>query len=122
MSIKYISEQRILTFMSFYRENFPHVTVLPKMHIMEDHVVPWLKRWRLGSGLMGEQGAESIHAHLMKLERTHQGIPNELDRLKYIVKEHMLESDPSLTCLRPQKRRRTQEHSSDNDSSSDTES
>ena len=85
-------------------------------------MVPWLKRWRLGSGLMGEQGAESIHAHLMKLERIHQGIPNELDRLKYIVKEHMLESDPSLTCLRPQKRRRTQEHSSDNDSSSDTES
>ena len=71
---------------------------------------------------MGEQGAESIHAHLMKLERTHQGIPNELDRLKYIEKEHMLESDSSLTCLRPQKR--TQEHSSDNDndSSSDTES
>ena len=72
------------------------------------------------SRLMGEQGVESIHAHLMKLERTHQGIPNELDRLKYIVKEHILESDPSLTCLRPQIR--TQEHSSDNDSSSDTES
>ena len=34
MSIKYISEQRILTFMSFYRENFPHATVLHKMHIM----------------------------------------------------------------------------------------
>ena len=76
-------------------ENFSHATVLPKMHTMEDHVVPWLKRWRLDSGLMGEQGAESIHAHLMKLERTHQGIPNELDRLKYFVKEHMLESDPS---------------------------
>ena len=83
-------------------------------------MVPWLKRWRLGSGLMGELGAESIHTRLMKLERTHQGISNELDRLKYIVKEHMLESDPSLSCLRPQKR--TQEHSSDNDSSSDTES
>ena len=83
-----------------YRENFPHATVHPKMHIIEDHMVPWLKRWRLGSGLMGEQGTESIHAHLMKLERTHQGIPNELDCFRYIVKECMLESDPSLTtCL-----------------------
>ena len=37
---------------------------------------------------MGEQGTESIHAHLMKLERTHQA---ESIRLKYIM-EHMLES------------------------------
>ncbi len=49
------------------------------MHILEDHVIPWIRRWRLASGLMGEQGAESIHAHVMKLERVHQGIPNELD-------------------------------------------
>ena len=63
--------------------------------------MPWMRRWRVGSGLMGEQGAESIHAHLMRLERTYQGIPNELDRLKYIFKEQALESAPSLTCLRP---------------------
>lgn len=58
---------------------------------------------------MGEQGAESIHAHFMNLERTHQGIANEVDRLKYIVREHMLEAEPSLTSLRPPptKRRKT---------------
>ncbi len=43
---------------------------------------------------MGEQGAESIHAHMMRLERTYQGVANEVDRLKYIIKEHMLESAP----------------------------
>ena len=77
--------------MKFYREEFPHSTVLPIMHITEEHVVPCVKRWRLGSGLMGEQGAESIHAHLMKLGRIHQGILNPVDRLKYIFKEHILE-------------------------------
>ncbi len=41
----------------------------------------------MGSGIMGEQGAESIHAHLIRLERTYQGIPNEVDRLLYIFKE-----------------------------------
>ncbi len=46
---------------------------------------------------MGEQGAESIHAHIMHLEQTHQGIANDVDRLHYIMKEHMLESAPSLT-------------------------
>ena len=50
---------------------------------------------------MGEQGAESIHAHMMRLERTYQGVANEVDRLKYIFKEHMLVSAPSLTSLRP---------------------
>ena len=50
---------------------------------------------------MGEQGAESIHTHLMRLERAYQGIPNELDTLKYIFKEQALESAPLLTCLRP---------------------
>ena len=71
---------------------------------------------------MGEQGAESIHAHIMKLERTHQAIPNEVDRLKYIMKEHiMLESDPSLTCLRPPLKKRKSETSADNSNSSDSD-
>ncbi len=87
--------------MAFYRAKFPNATVLPKMHILEDHTVPWLKRWHLGAGIMGEQGAESIHAHMMRLERTYQGVINDVDRLKYIVKEHMLEAAPSLTSLRP---------------------
>ena len=82
------------------------------MHILEDHVIPWMRRWRVGSGLMGEQGAESIHAHIMKLERVYQGIPGDLDRLKYIFKELTLESAPSLTSLRPppKKRKTTDPH------------
>ena len=58
---------------------------------------------------MGEQGAESIHAHMMRLERTYQGVANEVDRLKYIVKEHLIESAPSQTGLRPQPKRRKME-------------
>ena len=64
-------------------------------------VTGWLRRHHVGAGLMGEQGAESIHAHLMRLERIHQGIARDVDRLIYILKEHELESAPSLTYLRP---------------------
>ena len=99
-------ESHICKFLKFYREKFPSATILPKMHILEDHVVPWVRRWRLGSGLMGEQGAESIHAHMMELERTYQSIPNALDRLKYIFKEQALESAPSLTSVRPPPKKR----------------
>ena len=77
------------------------------MHILEDHVVPWFKKWRMGFGIMGEQGAESVHAHLMKLERIYQGIANDVERLKYIFKEHQLESAPSLVALRPPPQKRT---------------
>ena len=98
------TEKDIETFMSFYRATFPDATVLQKMHILEEHhTIPWLQWWHLGSGLMGEQEAESIHAHMMRLERTYQGV---VDKLNYIVKEHLIESAPSLTGLRPQPKRR----------------
>ena len=80
---------------------FPDATVLPKMHVMEDHVIPWLQQWHIGARLVGEQGAESIHAHLMKLERLHQSIANPVDRLKYFFSEQMLESELALLALRP---------------------
>lgn len=74
---------------------------------------------------MGEQGAESIHAHMNQLETTHRGIPNELKRLEYIVREQALETAPSLTSLRPEPKKRKVEmdcEESDVDSeSSDTD-
>ena len=41
---------------------------------------------------------------LMLTNETGESSPRtsqDLDTLKYIMKEHMLESAPSLTCLRP---------------------
>ena len=104
------TEQDFATFLEYYRRTFPDATILPKMHIMEDHI-PWLKRWHTGAGLMGEQGAESIHAHFMKLETRYQTIANPVDRLKYIFTQQILESEPSLVALRPppQKRIKTSE-------------
>ena len=79
----------------------PDATILPKMHILEDHVVPWMRRWHIGAGLMGEQEAESIHAHFHRLENQYSGIVNPLDKLRYIVNEHNIETTPGLNCLRP---------------------
>ena len=95
-------EKDIEAFLSHYRSSFPHATVLPKMHILEDHVIPWLKKWRVGAGLMGEQGAESLHSHLHKLERDYAGIVNSVDRLKYIFKMYNIETCPQLLDLKPE--------------------
>ena len=53
------TEQDINSFLAFYRASFPEATILPKMHILEDHVIPWFRRWHLGFGIMGEQGAHT---------------------------------------------------------------
>ena len=53
---------------------------------------------------MGEQGAESIHAHLHKLESQYCGIVKPVDMLKYFVKEHNIESTPGLNSLRSEPR------------------
>ena len=59
------------------------------------------------AGLMGEQGAESIHAHLNRLEAQFSGIVNHLDRLKYIVNQHNIDSAPLLNSLKPPPKKRT---------------
>ena len=72
--------------MANYHVLFPDASVTPKMHLLEEHTVDWMRRWHTGCGFMGEQGAESIHAHLRKLEEK-RGIFNKLQKLFYVVKE-----------------------------------
>ena len=39
------------------------------MHMVEDHAVQWARSTHVGFGLLGEQGAESIHAKFNNLAR-----------------------------------------------------
>lgn len=92
--------------MKFYREEFPDATVLPKMHMLEEHVVPWLEKWHVGFGLLGEQGIESIHAHFNCLGRTYRSIPEETARLRHLMKEHLLHVAPDNIAATPEVKRR----------------
>ena len=87
--------------MGYYRQEFPTATVTPKLHMLEEHIVPWLKQWKVGFGLLGEQGAESIHAHFNTLKRTYAGIPDKLKKLKQIMVEHHLHIAPDNLAVRP---------------------
>lgn len=55
---------------------------------------------------MGEQEAEFIHAHINQLEAQFSGIVNPLERLKYVIKKHNVESSPHLNSLKPTKNTR----------------
>lgn len=96
----------IKNFMKFYRDNFPEASVLPKMHFMEDHVVPWLKEYGLGLGLMGEQGAESIHASVNSIKRAYACVPDRVKRLECILQEHHRKVCPILVEQQPALKKR----------------
>ena len=92
--------------MAFYRSTFPDATVIPKMHIKEYHVVPWLARWKVGLGLMGEQGAESIQRKMNSLSHTYSTISDGVPRLDCMMREHYLHTAPQNISLRPPIRKR----------------
>ena len=103
--------------MGFYRQHFSNATVSPKMYILECHVPGWLEKWGVGLGLMGEQGAESIHTSFNLIEQSYPSMPNQVDRLLCIVKEHHLRIDPEHRSMVPEPKepKRRKRHSSPNE-------
>ncbi len=92
--------------MAYYRKEFPRATVLPKMHMLEEHVVPWLRKWHVGFGLLGEQGVESIHAHFNKYIRTYKSVPEQVAQLRTLINEHLLHIAPEHVAATPSTKRR----------------
>ena len=87
--------------MAYYRESFPTATVIPKMHMLEKHVAPELKEWHIGFGMMGEQGAESIHACYNRLGKMFDVMPDRVQQLKHKMKEYLLHVTPANIAAKP---------------------
>jgi hypothetical protein len=71
------------------------------MHMLEEHVLPWLRKWHVGFGLLGEQGIESIHAHFNLLCKTYHNIPEEVAQLRQLMIEHLLHIAPEHVAATP---------------------
>lgn len=105
------TENRIDKFLAFYREAFPGATITPKLHMLEDHVVPFLRQWKIGLGFLGEQGAESIHARFNSIRRNYSSMPNSVQQLECILKEHFNQVCPDNVVRLPQPRKRAKKSS-----------
>ncbi|XP_022108664.1 uncharacterized protein LOC110988954 isoform X2 [Acanthaster planci] len=88
-------DQAVKEYLKFFRAEFPLETITPKMHILEEHVVPWIRKWHFGLGFHGEQGAESVHSHFNCLRRDVRGIRDEVDILKSVVRSHWTLTSPA---------------------------
>lgn len=72
------------------------------MHLLEDHLVPFLKDVGVGLGFLGEQGAESIHARFNSIKRNFSNMPNSVQRLESIMKEHYRQICPQNLAQLPE--------------------
>ena len=56
--------------MVYFRRCSPALTFSPKMHMLEEHVVPFIRKQKFPLGFFGEQGGESIHHDFVSLAET----------------------------------------------------
>ena len=72
-------------------------------------MVDFMSNWGVGLGMLGEQGAESIHMVFNQLRRTYANMPNGVAQLKSMVIEHHRQVCPENRAQRvpPLKRRKT---------------
>ena len=88
-------------FLAKYRDMFPECPITPKMHILQQHVPEWMKRWHVGLGLHGEQGGEALHNKFNQLQRQYASIRDPLQQLKLIYQEHHLQTMANKDLLQP---------------------
>ena len=98
----------IQDFLAYYREFFPEASITPKMHMLEDHTIPWLEQWQCGLGFHGEQGLESVHAEFNTLKVTYRNIRDQAERLRHLLKEHHLRMSPDAASYIPPIKKRKQ--------------
>ena len=105
--VLFTAANAIHQFLAYYRQNSPTASITVKMHLMEDHMIPFLEKWgKVGFGLLGEQGAESVHKDFNTIKERFANIANPVQRLRCTLQEHHLRCSPSLREAKPQPKRR----------------
>ena len=95
--------------MEFFRKNWPGVNISPKMHMLEDHVIPFIRRWHVGLGFYGEQGGEALHQEFNKMQNRYKNIRKPLESLRYMMEQHLKSTNPKSRLLQPKPKKRKRE-------------
>ena len=64
------TETDIEEFVCFFRTTFPDASFPPKLHMLEEHVIPFMRKWHFPLGFFSEQGGESVHHEFVHLAST----------------------------------------------------
>ena len=77
-------DQDIKNYLAFFRATFPSETVPPRMHLLEDHVIPRIRQWHFGLGFHDEQGRELV-----------RGLREDVDILRSVIRTHLILTSPA---------------------------
>ena len=64
------------------------MTITPKLHMLEEHVCPFLRQWHMGLGFYGEQGIEGIHSECNTRSHHFNHVKKKDTRLRQILVNH----------------------------------
>lgn len=92
--------------MAFFQREFGAATFPPNMHMLEEHLVPFLRKWKFPLGFFGKQGGESIHHKFVGLSTQFIHVKPDTSRLKKMLKEHYIKINPLNREIIPEKKRR----------------
>ncbi|XP_066934119.1 uncharacterized protein [Clytia hemisphaerica] len=99
----------IKKFFVHYRDNFKQ-SITIKLHMLECHILKFIKKWRIGLGMYGEQGAESIHPEFNSLRKTYASHKPAEKRLQTMVEQHLLRVAPEVRVTVPKPPTRKRKH------------
>ena len=92
--------------MAFLRSEWPTTSITPKLHMLEEHVIEFVRKWKVGLGVYNEQGGESIHAEFNSIYRMFCRMKPNSRRLLSMMKEHHVRVHPRAKKLQAKKLRR----------------
>ena len=101
-----VAEEDITDFPQFIGEKFPDMTVTPKLHMLEEHVCPFLRQWHMGLGFYGEQGIEGIHSEFNTQSQHFDHVKEKDTRLLQILVNHHIATSPELAGKAPKPKER----------------
>ena len=101
-----VAEEDITNLLRFLREKFPDMTITPKLHMLKEHVCPFLRRWHMGLGFYGEQGIEGIHSEFNTQSQHFDHVKKKDTRLRQILVNHHIATSPELAGKAPKPRER----------------
>ena len=106
-----IIQSKVDSYMAFYRRSFPTKDIILKQHLLECHVADCLEKWRVGFGLLGEQGFETIHGRMNSIEKKFGGEKmDKASRARLIMERQLSKTAPEIIKLTPEGTRRRQLH------------
>ena len=105
-------EKQISEFMAMVRHDIAErlgKSITPKLHLLERHTIPCMRRFGISLGLLDEQGGESIHGKFKQLRSSLENMNRDVDRLRVLVTQYLTTALPHYNRMILQPKRRTLE-------------